>query len=384
MRTGFWLLPPLLLLGCAGEGGSSDGPDATDATPASSPASAADSLPAALIGTSWRWVSFQSMDDATGTVRPDDPDAYTLRLAADGSVGMTLDCNQGRGSWTASAGESGVGGSFTFGALAVTRALCPPPSLGERVASDAEYVRSWLLEDGRLHLSLLADGGIYTWEPLPESEGAGRTSPSGAADAGVPRDPSDGGPLAWTVREELPEGLALKREPSAASETVAVHGPGTILDHLGCQRTEEAEDAVWCYVQEMGGGPVGFVPAADLDPAISPDGSVAMGPNDSALRAGQGDFDATGTIPCARSAGQPTTACPFGVARSGGGYATVVVELTGGGERVLYFSLGRPISVGTSEADLPGDLSAREESGLHLIRVGEERYELPREVVLGG
>ncbi len=56
-------------------------------------------------------------------------------------------------------------GSFKFGPLATTKALCPPPSMDEQVASDAQYVRSYLLKDGRLYLSLMADGGIYVWEP---------------------------------------------------------------------------------------------------------------------------------------------------------------------------------------------------------------------------
>ena len=51
---------------------------------------------------------------------------------------------------------------------------------------------------------------------------------------------------------------------------------------------------------------------------------------------------------------------------------------------MIYFSLGRPIGVGTSEADPTGPFSARKEVDLHFIRVGEERYEIPDAVVLGG
>jgi hypothetical protein len=38
--------------------------------------------------------------------------------------------------------------------------------LDERVTGQAQYVRSFLLKDGRLHLSLMADGGIFVWEPM--------------------------------------------------------------------------------------------------------------------------------------------------------------------------------------------------------------------------
>lgn len=119
----------------------------------------------ALAGTEWRLIEIQSMDDAIGTVRPDDPAKYTLALGADGTAAMRLDCNRGSGRWSATPGPSGASGTFRIGPLAVTRAMCPPPSLDARIARDMGYVRSYLLADGRLHLSLMADGGIYVWEP---------------------------------------------------------------------------------------------------------------------------------------------------------------------------------------------------------------------------
>jgi hypothetical protein len=109
-----------------------------------------------------------------------------------------------------------------------------------------------------------------------------------------------------------------------------------------------------------------------------------MGPDTSALRAGQGDFDATGQIPCAQYAVQPMTQCDFGVARAGGGYATVAVTRLNGGKRFIYFRMGVPIGADTSEADGYPVFRATKESDLHLIRVGDERYEIPDAVVLGG
>ena len=154
-----------------------------------------------------------------------------------------------------------------------------------------------------------------------------------------------------------------------------------MLDNLGCLR---AEGRVWCDVQELGGGPRGYVAADFLTPTVSPDGTVAFGSDDSALRAGEGDFDATGTIPCAQQAGQPTTDCRFGVARAGGGYATVVVTRPDGRTRAIFFRNGVPIGVDTSQADNPGEFTAAREADLHFVRVGVERYEIPEAVVLGG
>jgi heat shock protein HslJ len=118
-----------------------------------------------LAGTDWQLVELQSMDDSIGAIRPEDPARFTMRLNADGTVNMRLDCNRATGTWSSEASASGEGGSFSFGTLATTRALCPPPNLDERIARDAEYVRSYFLKDGRLYLSLMADAGIYAWEP---------------------------------------------------------------------------------------------------------------------------------------------------------------------------------------------------------------------------
>lgn len=191
--------------------------------------------------------------------------------------------------------------------------------------------------------------------------------------------PESGGPRNWEVTGAS-HGLNLRKGPSTTSAVVSGLGEGTILDNLGC---EPAQGRVWCDVQPLGGGPRGFVAAEYLAPATSPDGNAAMGPDDSALRAGQGDFDASGSIPCARSPDQPLGECPFGVARAGGGYATVVVTRPGGGTRAIFFRMGRPIGADTSEAD-PGDFAATREGDLNRIRIGTERYEIPDAVILGG
>jgi len=104
----------------------------------------------------------------------------------------------------------------------------------------------------------------------------------------------------------------------------------------------------------------------------------------SASRASQGDFDATGQLPCAQHSGQPTSPCNFGVSREGRGTATVVIIRPDGKKRAIFFIDGRPNSADTCEADGYGELKARRENDIHLIRVGEERYEIPDAVITGG
>jgi len=195
----------------------------------------------------------------------------------------------------------------------------------------------------------------------------------------IPAAPADGGPRNWEVGG-VTGTLNVREQPSITAPVVARHAPGTVLDNLGCQ---PAAGRVWCDVQELGGGPRGYVAAEFLKPAVSPDGSARMGPDDSSLRAGQGDFDATGRVPCAQHADQPMTQCEFSVARAGGGYATVVISKPDGVKRAIFYRMGIPIGADTSEAD-PGEFSAARKNDLYVIRVGRERYEIPDAVVLGG
>jgi heat shock protein HslJ len=148
----------LLLMALVIAGAScSRNPSAVATTPAAAGA-------ATLAGSNWHLVEFRSSDDAIGVVRPDDPAKYTMSLAADGRVAMRLDCNRANGPWSSKA-TSADSGSFSFGNLAMTRALCPPPSLDQQIARDTAFVRSYLLRSGNLYLNLMADGGTYVWSP---------------------------------------------------------------------------------------------------------------------------------------------------------------------------------------------------------------------------
>ena len=175
------LIASLLLAGCGGAEPAEPPPPEPQAAPLGTAtgeaggagggvdAGATAAVNGSLTETEWRLVEFQSMDDAIGTLRPNPSQAYTMRLSRDGTVTLRLNCNRGTGTWSARPSEDGTSGSFEFGPLATTRALCPPPSLDERLAADTAYVRGYLLSDGRLYLSLMADGGIYAWEPVAKA-----------------------------------------------------------------------------------------------------------------------------------------------------------------------------------------------------------------------
>ncbi|MGH7182746.1 MAG: META domain-containing protein [Nitrospiraceae bacterium] len=112
-----------------------------------------------LGGTSWQLVKFQGSDDTI--LVPDDKTKYTIAFAADGELTVRIDCNRGRGTWKLSGP-----GQLQFGQLALTRALCPPGSLHDRIVRHWEFVRSYFIKDDHLFLSLMADGGVYEFEPI--------------------------------------------------------------------------------------------------------------------------------------------------------------------------------------------------------------------------
>jgi para-nitrobenzyl esterase len=174
-RTFLVLMALTTATGCGGRGDRKDTGLADTSQPSIVPADttaaapvpvqpAADSSPgqaatgAGLAGTTWRLVQFRSMDDKT--VTPDQPDKYTVAFGADGKVRVKADCNRGHGTWTSSAPNA-----LHFGPLATTRAMCPPGSMSDRFLRDFGHMTSYVLKDGKLHISLMADGGIYDFEP---------------------------------------------------------------------------------------------------------------------------------------------------------------------------------------------------------------------------
>jgi len=118
--------------------------------------------PMSLAGTTWQLVKFEGGD---GIVRaPADRSRYTIAFEPEGRLSARIDCNRGRGTWTSD------GSSLTFGPMALTRAMCPPDSLHDQIVTHWEHIRSYVFRDGHLFLSLMADGGIYEFEPVTPSQ----------------------------------------------------------------------------------------------------------------------------------------------------------------------------------------------------------------------
>lgn len=116
-------------------------------------------VPAGLAGVIWQLVKFQGGD---GKVLTPAGEKYTLEFGADGRVRARIACNRGMGSF-----KTDGNSQIEFGPMAVTRAMCPPGAMDmhDQVLKQLSNIRSYVIKDGRLFLSLMADAGIYEFEP---------------------------------------------------------------------------------------------------------------------------------------------------------------------------------------------------------------------------
>ena len=112
-----------------------------------------------LAGTSWQLVKFQGSDGMTLT--PDNPGKYTIAFGAYGQLTARVDCDRGRGRWKSSGSNQ-----LEVGPLALTRAACPAGSLHDQIVKQWSFINSYMVRDRHLFLALMADGGIYEFEPL--------------------------------------------------------------------------------------------------------------------------------------------------------------------------------------------------------------------------
>jgi hypothetical protein len=87
---------------------------------------------------------------------------------------------------------------------------------------------------------------------------------------------------------------------------------------------------------------------------------------------------ATGVIPCSRNDGQPAS-CQFAVNRQGEGKAQATVTWPDGTSRVIFFENNTAVRSDNAGANF----SAEKKAGNTIVRVGNERYEVP-DAAIGG
>lgn len=285
--------------------------------------------------------------------------AARIRFTADGEYSGTSGCNRYRGT-----AEFRDGVLVVTGPVAATTMACA----GDPLTRQDDRLRE--LFQGRVDvefdplrylLTLSRGETIVVLAPIDDS-GPSYPAPHSGRDRPAGEPP-------YLAASGIAGQLEIRRDKNPQSERLGGVDPGTVLRNAGC---EEGGGTRWCQVSLPDGSLSGWARADALE-AASAD-----------LRAGQGIFDAGGYLPCAQGVGAPMTQCGFGVARAGGGTATVIVTRHDGLRRALFFEDGELVGADTSEADGGHETSVAKEGGLSRIRVNDERYEVPEAVVYGG
>ncbi|HIP71328.1 MAG TPA: META domain-containing protein [Anaerolineae bacterium] len=125
---------------------------------------AADAQPA-IVGTTWKWVTFS--DPVNGLQTIPEADRYQMTLNDDGTINVQADCNQVSGAYTLADGnvEIVLGPS--------TLAACPEDSLADQFLQNLTNARIYFTQDGSLFFDLLVDGGTMRFDPATQGEVTG-------------------------------------------------------------------------------------------------------------------------------------------------------------------------------------------------------------------
>ncbi|SDE59089.1 SH3 domain-containing protein [Paracoccus isoporae] len=226
-----------------------------------------------------------------------------------------------------------------------------------------------------------------------------------APDAGADATVTAEGPDLWQVAG-AGAGLNIRSEPTQAAEVLARVENGTSLRNRGCKPVGETS---WCEVETTSGTPVsGWAansylraptepveadpppasPAVSAQPPAASPARVEAGdapPASPAIRAdkpapkpaqAEAPAEMQGELPCSVAMGAPTQNCAFTASRGADGAVTVTIDWPEGGQRELRFADGAP-------APREGMTSERR-GALTVINIGDERYEIPDELLNGG
>jgi len=128
--------------------------------------------------------------------------------------------------------------------------------------------------------------------------------------------------------------------------------------------------------------PIGS-PAVRVIPVAGPAGMSSADTRDLHTRARRGDLDERATIACSQVEGQPLQTCEAGVARDGAGTAVIVVTFSNGFRRTLFFAEGTFLRGNTTMSGVGTDTASELADGVHLIRVDDQRFQIPRTLVMG-
>lgn len=348
-----------------------------------------------LAGSQWQLRAIQSMDDAQGTTLVKPSDRYMLQFGADGVAKLVMNCNRGVARYDMLASKDGDSGQLTFTNLAATRALCPPPTHDERLARDLLHVRSYLLKDGQLFLSLEADGGIYEWVrskpqgPTPQEKSVRPVVfAPGQSSAQIKGRIVGRAFVDHTLRAAAGQRMTVQFKGSNSANDFNLMAPGASAEAMASGESLQnkydgilPDDGVYTlrvYLHRAAarrGESSRYemnvsVTGAPLKPLPASSDAVLPGTN----------FHASATASCVPRYTEARTCLARVVRRGTDGTATVELEWDAGQRRRILFIHGEPKH---SDASQPMTFT-RNERGWRVTFGDDEHFDIPLELVHGG
>jgi heat shock protein HslJ len=119
--------------------------------------------PHPLTGTEWRLAAIDTAGSTTA-LPPELQRRHTVRFGAEGVLTAQLDCNRGRGTWSAGQPGNGAGG-IAIGPIASTRMLCPQPSFGDQLGMGLSEAQRFVIALGGRELAIEAGATRMTFTP---------------------------------------------------------------------------------------------------------------------------------------------------------------------------------------------------------------------------
>ena len=179
--------------------------------------------------------------------------------------------------------------------------------------------------------------------------------------------PSDG---LYLIRPYLMRAQARRNEVAKYELTITIVGSE---QSAASQRPDTADDG--------GGAMAGSEQNAD-------DGAGAMAgskTNSDDAKVPGTAFNATGKLSCVRDADAAEAQCDFGVVRNGDGTGLIQVTWPDGGMRIINFEDNTPAYFDKAEADGDAKMTVtKTDQGTFIVLIGEQRFQFPEAVIVGG
>lgn len=150
---------------------------------------------------------------------------------------------------------------------------------------------------------------------------------------------------------------------------------------VGCPGAPESP-FVRKYMAKTGGHVVDEVDGITLVSISQEEQTAIAATRDAAAKAANDAFQPAGQLRCALSPSSPMTRCSFGIAHKGALTVVKINRIDGGG-RQIFFANGRVAGADINKADTIAKrrIVTTREVDLFLVAVGEERYEIPANIV---